>query len=131
MSLSLAISAALREIQTELFRGPVPDLLHHYTSAIAVESIGQTRALWGTCLADQSDQTEVSHTAALVTQLAEELSNYTTDFPRARLTYRFRPKPLVRSEYEETEGEDFRTLGLDDYVWEIAAEGEGVDTMGR
>jgi putative ATP-dependent endonuclease of OLD family len=46
---------------------------------------------------------------------------------RARLTYRFRPKALVRAEYEEAEGEAFRTLGLDDYVWEIAAGGEGID----
>ena len=42
---------------------------------------------------------------------------------RARLTYRFRPKALIRSEIEEAGQEDHRRLTLDDYVWEIAAGG--------
>src|SRR5580704_18156844 len=72
MSLTLAISEAPREIQSELFRGPAPHLLHHYTRAAAVESIVQGRALWATCIADQLDQTEISHTSDIVTQFSEK-----------------------------------------------------------
>jgi hypothetical protein len=71
MSLTLAISEALREIRSELFRGPAPHLLHHYTRAAAVESVVQGRALWATCIADQSDQTEISHTSGIVTKFSE------------------------------------------------------------
>ncbi len=42
---------------------------------------------------------------------------------RARLSYRFRPKALIRSEIEEAGQEEFRRLTMDDYVWEIAAGG--------
>jgi hypothetical protein len=74
MSLTLAIAESLREIQHELFHGPVPQFLHHYTkSSAVVESIVRNRSLWATCIADQSDQTEVSHASEMVARLAEEL----------------------------------------------------------
>ncbi len=82
MSLTLAISEALREIQVDLFRGPAPHRLHHYTKAPVVESIIANRTLWGTSLADQADQTEVSHTAALVAQLADNLALNSNPFSR-------------------------------------------------
>lgn len=72
-SLTSAISEALREIRSELFRGPVPHRLHHYTRAATVESVVQGRALWATCIAEQLDQTEISHTSDIVTQFAEKL----------------------------------------------------------
>jgi hypothetical protein len=81
MSLTLEICQALRELQNELFQGPAPRLLHHYTSAAAIESIVRSRALWATCIADQSDQTEISHTSEMVTQFAKEISSsYTSVF---------------------------------------------------
>ena len=47
---------------------------------------------------------------------------------RARLSYRFRPKPLVREEHEDTPPEQLPTdLTLDDYVWEMAAGADDVD----
>lgn len=82
MSLTLAVSEGLREIKVDLFRGPAPRQLHHYTKAPVVESIIADRALWGTCLADQADQTEVSHAAALVAQLAESLAVRSNSFSR-------------------------------------------------
>src|ERR1700722_7590979 len=83
MSLTLSLAEALREIQTELFSGPAPKCLHHYTRAAALESIIVGRAIWGTCIADQADQTEISYTAAIVTQFAGCFSHLEgTDFAR-------------------------------------------------
>ena len=85
LSMTLAISEALRGIQHELFHGPVPQFLHHYTRAsTVVQSIIQNRALWATCIADQSDQSEISHASEMVARLAEqlqgaELSEFTRD----------------------------------------------------
>jgi len=74
MSLTLAIAESLRTIQHELFHGPVPLFLHHYTNSSAVvESIVRNRSLWATCIADQSDQTEISHASEMVERLSEEL----------------------------------------------------------
>lgn len=47
---------------------------------------------------------------------------------RARISYRFRPKPLIREEHEETPQENLpNNLTLEDYVWEMAAGADGVD----
>lgn len=47
---------------------------------------------------------------------------------RARLTYRFRPKASVRDAIEQlNEGDPLPQLTLDDYVWEIAGGGDGID----
>ena len=75
LSLTIAISDAVGEIYRELFSGPGPQLLHHYTSAATVQAIAQSRSLWATCIDDQSDKTEISHASGLVTQLAEEISH--------------------------------------------------------
>jgi hypothetical protein len=74
LSLTRAIAESLREIQLELFHGAAPKFLHHYTNSSAiVESIVRSRSLWATCLADQSDQTEISHSSEMVVRLAEEI----------------------------------------------------------
>lgn len=74
LNLTLAIAESLREIRHELFHGPAPPSLHHYTkSATVVESIVRSRSLWATCIADQTDQTEISHVSEMVAQSAEEL----------------------------------------------------------
>jgi hypothetical protein len=72
-SLTGAIVESLHEIQRELFDGPPPQFLHHYTKAPVVESIVRSRSLWATCVADQSDQTEISHASEMVERLAEEI----------------------------------------------------------
>jgi len=83
MSLTVSLAEALREIQTELFSGPAPQYLHHYTRAAALESIIEGRALWGTCIADQADQTEISHTATIVNQFSGSFDHLEgTDFAR-------------------------------------------------
>jgi len=83
MSLTLSLAEALREIQTELFSGPAPQCLHHYTRAAALESIIGGRAIWATCIADQADQAEISYTAAIMTQFADGFSHSEgTDFAR-------------------------------------------------
>lgn len=47
---------------------------------------------------------------------------------RARISYRFRPKPLIREQLEETADEALpNNLTLDDYVWEMAAGADNVD----
>jgi putative ATP-dependent endonuclease of OLD family len=47
---------------------------------------------------------------------------------RARISYRFRPKPIIREEHENTEPENLPTdLKMTDYVWEMAAGGDHVD----
>ena len=47
---------------------------------------------------------------------------------KARLSYRFRPKASVRDVIEQREeGAPNPALGMDDYVWEIAAGGDNVD----
>jgi putative ATP-dependent endonuclease of OLD family len=47
---------------------------------------------------------------------------------RARISYRFRPKASVRDTIEQlAPGDPLPQLGMDDYVWEIAAGGDGVD----
>jgi hypothetical protein len=49
-----------------MFDGPPPQFLHHYTkSSAVVESIVRTRSLWATCIADQFDQTEISHASEI------------------------------------------------------------------
>lgn len=81
LSLALGISGAVRSIGKELFDGPSPKLFHHYTSAVTVEAVVQSRSLWATCIDDQEDKTEVTHASGLVEQLAEEISQVgTTDF---------------------------------------------------
>jgi hypothetical protein len=74
LSLTITISDAVRKICKELFAGPGPQLLHHYTSAAKVEDIVQSRSLWATCIDDQSDKTEISHASGLVTRLTEEVA---------------------------------------------------------
>ncbi len=58
----------------------------------------------------------------------EEALPYSAVLPngRARLTYRFRPKALIRTEIEENENTELRRLGMDDYIWEIAAGGSDI-----
>lgn len=74
MSLNLAVAGSLCEIQHELFHGPAPQFLHHYTKFPAVvESIVRNRSLWATCIADQSDKTEISHASEMVAHLAKDL----------------------------------------------------------
>jgi putative ATP-dependent endonuclease of OLD family len=47
---------------------------------------------------------------------------------RARISYRFRPKPVIREEHEETLPDQLPTnLTLNDYVWEMAAGADNVD----
>ena len=47
---------------------------------------------------------------------------------KARISYRFRPKATMRETIEQLpKGAPVPTLGLDDYVWEIAAGGDGID----
>jgi len=47
---------------------------------------------------------------------------------KARLSYRFRPKATVRDAIEQlNEGDPLPRLGMDDYVWEIAAGGDNID----
>jgi len=47
----------------------------------------------------------------------------------ARLTFRFRPRPLVRDELGHAidAGRPVRALTLDDYAWEMVGGGDGVD----
>jgi hypothetical protein len=78
LTLTIAISDAVGEIYRELFTGPGPQLLHHYTSAATVKAIVQSRSMWATCIDDQSDKSEISHASGLVTQLAEETSQLGT-----------------------------------------------------
>jgi hypothetical protein len=74
LSLTLAIDESLREIRRELFDGPPPQFLHHYTKySSVVESIVRNRSLWATSIADQFDQTEISHASEIVVRLAEEI----------------------------------------------------------
>ncbi len=73
LSLTLAIVESLRTIQLELFHGPAPQFLYHYTKSSAIESIVQNRSLWATCIADQFDQTEISHTSEMVVRLVDEI----------------------------------------------------------
>jgi len=73
LSLTLAIAESLREIQREVFHGPAPKFLHHYTKSSAVESIVRNRSLRATCIADQTDQTEISHASQMIVRLAEEI----------------------------------------------------------
>ena len=75
ISLTLAIAESLRGIQHELFHGPTPQSLYHYTKSSAVELIVRNRSLRATCIADQSDQAEISHTCGIVERLAEELQS--------------------------------------------------------
>jgi hypothetical protein len=74
LNLVVAVSDAMREIGDELFSGPKPQFLHHYTSAATVEKIVLSRSLWATCIHDQTDKTEISHTSGLVTQLVGEIA---------------------------------------------------------
>lgn len=47
---------------------------------------------------------------------------------KARISYRFRPKAMVREAIEQLpEGDAVPVLGLDDYVWEIVGGGDGID----
>lgn len=47
---------------------------------------------------------------------------------KARISYRFRPKASVRDTIEQLpQGAPVPSLSMDDYAWEIAAGGEGVD----
>jgi hypothetical protein len=82
MSLSLAVANSLREIQREVFRRPAPRSLHHYTkTAETVQSVAESRQLWATCIADQSDQFEISHAAHLVVRSASAIQrSETSDF---------------------------------------------------
>ena len=47
---------------------------------------------------------------------------------KARISYRFRPKATVHETIEQLpEGDPVPRLGMDDYVWEIAAGGDDID----
>ena len=47
---------------------------------------------------------------------------------KARITYRFRPKAVIRETIEQlAEGEPVPKLRLEDYVWELAAGGDDID----
>lgn len=47
---------------------------------------------------------------------------------KARISYRFRPKAIVREAIEQLdEGIPVPKLGMDDYVWELAAGGDNID----
>lgn len=74
MNLSQAIAESLLGIQAEIFLRPAPRFLHHYTRfAKTVESIVEKRELWATCIADQSDNSEISHAADLVLRSASAI----------------------------------------------------------
>jgi putative ATP-dependent endonuclease of OLD family len=47
---------------------------------------------------------------------------------KARISYRFRPKATVRETIEQlAQGDPVPKLGMEDYVWEIAAGGDDID----
>jgi len=74
IGLTQAISDSVGEIYRELFDGPAPKFLYHYTAADKLESIVQSRSIWATCINDQTDQGEISHAAGLVTQAAKQIA---------------------------------------------------------
>jgi hypothetical protein len=76
MSLTTAVAEAVQEVHRGLFAGPVPRFLHYYTRASTVVDIVESRSVWATCVHDQrDDKSEISHTAGLVSQLAEDISS--------------------------------------------------------
>ena len=72
-ALTQMTSESVREIYREVFAGQDPQSLHHYTKADTVVSIVQSRSLWATCIDDQTDKGEISHTSGLVTLAAEQI----------------------------------------------------------
>ena len=66
---------ATKRIKERCFTGDFPPRLYHYTSAETVPLIIQSRCIWGTCLADQSDRSELLYSIALLSQAVEELDN--------------------------------------------------------
>lgn len=68
-----ALSHLTREVASATFRGPGPRMLCHYTREEASKKIIATRTLWATCLAEQSDTSELRHGIALVEHVAMEL----------------------------------------------------------
>lgn len=88
-NLSQTVAKSLKDIQVELFRRPAaPRFLHHYTKRVEiVESIVEKRELWATCIADQSDEFEISHAADLVLKSASALRrSEISEFARDVLT---------------------------------------------
>lgn len=67
------LSQLTREIAASTFRGPGPRTLYHYTREECSKKIVATRALWATCLTEQSDTSELRHGIALVEDVAMEL----------------------------------------------------------
>lgn len=67
------ISNLTREIAASTFKGPGPKILCHYTQEESAKKIMATRTLWATCLAAQSDTTELRHGIALVEDVAMKL----------------------------------------------------------
>jgi hypothetical protein len=74
--LTLSVASGIGDVCRELFGGPAPKELHHYTKADVVRSIIETRSVWATCVDGQAaDKGEISHAAALVIDRAAGLSH--------------------------------------------------------
>jgi hypothetical protein len=66
------VAQAYKQIGSELYSGPAPESLHHYTHGERVCQIADSRSVWATCIADQKDQSEVSHAIELMRKLVEQ-----------------------------------------------------------
>jgi hypothetical protein len=76
LNLTNEISEAVHQVHRELFAAPVPRDLNYYTRASTVVDIVESRSVWATCVRDQrDDKSEITHTAELVSKLAEEISS--------------------------------------------------------
>jgi hypothetical protein len=73
--LTQAVAAGIRDVCRDLFSGPAPKELHHYTRGDVVRSIIETRSVWATCVdGHTADKGEISHATALVAESAAEVS---------------------------------------------------------
>lgn len=70
-----AISDSVDEIRREVFAGPTPRFLYHYTRADKVESIVQSRSIWAKSIKEQTDKGEISHAVELLTQAAGRIAH--------------------------------------------------------
>lgn len=95
-----SLQSRLNTRADELPLGPIPEVLAHYTSCQAVKSIADKRSLWATCLADQSDTTELqdsiltlqecaSHAAASASEIGRQVLEQLPDALRDRRPWLF------------------------------------------
>ena len=73
LGLNEAINDAVRQIGKRLYDGAAPQSLYHYTRAETVASIINSRCLWATCLAEQTDQSELLHAISIIRDASQEL----------------------------------------------------------